>query len=63
MGLTTNVNILPLFNLFIFDSFGARQAVYRNLWYIKSPLLNESCLLSCRFLISAKADEKTTQYK
>ncbi len=30
---------------FIFDSFGASQAVYRNLWYIESPLRKEICLL------------------
>ncbi len=29
---------------FIFDSFGTSQAVYRNLWYIKSPLWKEICL-------------------
>ncbi len=30
---------------FIFDSFGASRAVYRNLWYINSPRWEEICLL------------------
>ncbi len=28
---------------FIFDSFGASQIVYRNLWYVESPLLKIIC--------------------
>jgi hypothetical protein len=31
--------------LFIFSSFGASQAVYRNLWCIESPLWNRASLL------------------
>ncbi len=32
-------------NWFIFDCFGASQAVHRNLWYIKSLVLKKNCLL------------------
>jgi hypothetical protein len=40
------VILLTVRYLFIlFDSFGTNQAVYRNLWYIKSPLWNEICLI------------------
>jgi hypothetical protein len=45
--------------LFIFDSFGASQAIYRNLWYIESPLWKEICLFSS----SQKINILTAQYK
>ncbi len=35
---------------FIFDSFGASHAVYRNLWYIKFPLWKEICFLGAYLL-------------
>ncbi len=45
---------------FKFDSFEASQAVYRNLWYIKSPLWKVICLLSAKFVISTQVAKKST---
>ena len=45
--------------LFIFDSFGTSQAVCRNLWYIKSPLLKVICLLLGWFVITAQVAKKS----
>ncbi len=47
--------------LFKFDCFGASQEFYRNLWYIKSPLSEEICLLFGRFFISALTAQKNIQ--
>jgi hypothetical protein len=41
-----------------FDSFGASQAVYRNLWYIEAPLWKEICLFLGWFVISAQVAKK-----
>jgi hypothetical protein len=53
--------------LFIFDSIWTIQAVYRNLWYIKSPLWKVICFLLGWFVISAQLGKKwpilTPQYK
>ncbi len=53
--------------MFIFDSFGASQAAYRNLWYIESPLWKEICLFLGKFVISTQVAQKinilTAQYK
>jgi hypothetical protein len=47
-------------NLFLFDCFGAIQAVHRYQLYIKSPLSLENLLKFQRFfLVSAKAAYKT----
>ncbi len=45
---------------FIFDSLGASQAVYRNLWYMKSPLWEKICLFFGCFVISAQVVKKST---
>ncbi len=44
---------------FIFDSFRASQAVYRNLWYIKSPLWKVICLLLGWFATSAQVAKRS----
>ncbi len=44
---------------FLFDSFGASKAVYRSLWYIKSPMCKVICLLWDRFVISAQTAQKS----
>jgi hypothetical protein len=53
--------------LFIFDSFGASQAVYINLWYKEAPLWKENLLifgLICYFCPgSQKINILTAQYK
>jgi hypothetical protein len=47
--------------LFIIDSFafGASQAVYRNLWYIKYPLLKEISFILGWFVIFAQVAKKS----
>ncbi len=72
----TNINIITVlctvycllvWYSLIFDSYRTSQVVYRNLWYIKSPMRKAICLLLGWFVISAKAAKKinilTTQYK
>ncbi len=43
---------------FIFDSFRASQAIYKNLWYVSYPLLKETCLLFGQFDNNAQAAKK-----
>ncbi len=45
---------------FIFDPFGASQAVHRCLWYIKSPSWMEIWSFFSCFVISAQVSKKST---
>ncbi len=45
--------------IFIFDFFGASQKLYRNLWYIKSPLWKVISLPLGWFIISAQVAKKS----
>ncbi len=51
---------LRVWYLSIFDSFEASQAVYWNLWFIKSHLWKIICLLYGLFVISAQTAKKST---
>ncbi len=53
---------LLVWYLIIFDSFGASQAVFRSLCYIKPPLWKEICLFLGYFVISAQAAKKLTSW-
>ncbi len=45
MSKTIKTYCMRIWYSFIFVSFGASQAVYRNLWYIESPLWKEICFV------------------
>jgi hypothetical protein len=58
---------LLLWYSFIFESFGESQAVYKNIWYVKSTLWKVICLLLGLFVIFAQAAPQknilSAQYK
>ncbi len=60
---SANTYCLRVWYSFIFDSFGASQEVYRNLWYIESSLWKEFFYF-CYFCPgSQKINILTAQYK
>ncbi len=53
-----SINCLLIRYSFIFDSFGASQAVCKNLWYITSPLWKIICLLLGWYVVYVQAAQK-----
>jgi hypothetical protein len=67
IGLPPQLSELPVSLIFVYVWLRwSKLAVYRNLWYVKSPLWKVICLHLGLFVISAQAAKKnilTTQYE